>query len=139
MNIICAYPVNLDAVHDVRGEEIAALLEEAGETEPKISEKIAGLNDLVSSLLFCMQSGSGAELLIEREDVARRIEAAFSWHHRLGGNAGIMANVLAARGAMPVLNAPALSKRMAGMLHPGVRLPIQGRLVEPVRSPPLTR
>lgn len=134
MNIICAYPVNLDAVHDVRGEEIAALPEEAREAEPKICEKITGLNDLISSLLSCMQRGSGAELLIEREDVARRIEASFSWHHRLGGNAGIMANVLAARGAMPVLNAPALSKRMAGMLHTGVRLPHQGRLVGPIQA-----
>jgi ADP-dependent phosphofructokinase/glucokinase len=131
MNIICAYPVNLDAIHNVRGEEIARLLEGAREGEPKICEKIADLDDLVSSLLFCMQSGSGAEILIEKEEVARRIEASFSWHHRLGGNAGIMANVLAARGAMPVLNAPALSKRMAGMLHPCVRFAIQGSLVEP--------
>ncbi|HUI39719.1 MAG TPA: ADP-dependent glucokinase/phosphofructokinase, partial [Methanothrix sp.] len=134
MNIICAYTVNLDAVHDLKGEEIAALPEGAGEAEPKICEKITGLNDLVSSLLFCMRNGSGAELLIERDDVARMIGTSFSWHHRLGGNAGIMANVLAARGAMPVLNAPALSRRMAGMLHPGVRLPLQGKLVEPVQA-----
>jgi len=134
MNIICAYPVNLDAVHDVRGEEIAGLSEEDGEAEPKINEKITCIDDLVSALLFCMQNGSGAELLIDRDDMARRIEASFSWHHRLGGNAGIMANVLAARGAMPVLNAPALSQRMAGMIHPYVRLPLQGKLVEPVRA-----
>lgn len=131
MKIICAYPVNLDAVHDARGEEIAGL---SCEAEPKICEKINSLDDLVSSLLFCMQSGSGAELLIEREEVARWIEASFSWHHRLGGNAGIMANVLAAQGAMPVLNAPALSKRMAGMLHPRVQLPLQGRLVGPLHA-----
>ncbi len=134
MNVICAYPVNLDAVYDVRGEEIAGLDEGAGEIEPKIVEKIAGIDDLVSALLFCMQSGSGAEILIEREDVARRIEALFSWHYRLGGNAGIMANVLAARGAVPVLNAPALSPRMAELLHPGVRLPLRESLVEPLRA-----
>lgn len=134
MNVICAYPVNLDAVHDVRDEEITGLDERVVEIEPKIGEEIIDIEDLVSALFFCMQNGSGAELLIEREDVARRIEALFSWHYRLGGNAGIMASVLAARGAVPILNAPALSRRMAEMLHPGVRLPRRECLVEPLRA-----
>ena len=52
-----------------------------------------------------------------------QIEQSFSWQFRLGGNAGIMANVLAALGAKPVLNAPALGAKLAGMLHAGVRVP----------------
>ncbi len=27
MNIICAYPVNIDAVHNLRGEEISSLIQ----------------------------------------------------------------------------------------------------------------
>ncbi len=125
MNIICAYPVNVDAVCDIRGEEITHLISSSQPSIIKIElkESIGSREDLLSSLLFCMQQGSGAEILIENEDVARRIEESFSWQFRLGGNAGIMANVLAAMGARPVLNAPALGPRLTGMLHAGVHVP----------------
>lgn len=121
MNIICAYPVNVDAVCNIQGEEIMRLISSDIKIEPKKS--IASREDLLSCLLFCMQHGSGAEILIENEIVARQIEDAFSWKYRLGGNAGIMANVLAGLGAKPVLNAPALGPRLAGMLHEGVCVP----------------
>ncbi len=129
MNIICAFPINLDAVYNISGEHIAPL---AGGIVPEAKEKITSLQDLISALLFCMQEGSGAELLIAREEVARHIEGAFPWQFRLGGNAGIMANVLATLGCQPVLNAPALSPRLAGMMHPGVRIPVAGSLREPL-------
>jgi ADP-dependent phosphofructokinase/glucokinase len=89
-----------------------------------LREAISSREDLLSCLLFCMKQGSGAEILIENEALARQIEDAFSWKYRLGGNAGIMANVLAALGARPVLNAPALGPRLAGMLHAGVCVPV---------------
>jgi ADP-dependent phosphofructokinase/glucokinase len=126
MNIICAYPVNVDAVCNIRGEEISALVPSNMKIELK--ESIGSREDLLSSLLFCMQQGSGAEILIESRTAAQEIEKSFSWQFRLGGNAGIMANVLATLGARPVLNAPALGARLAGMLHAGVRVP---RIGEP--------
>jgi ADP-dependent phosphofructokinase/glucokinase len=133
MNIICAYPVNIDAVYDVRGEEISQFTKSG--PAPKISGELKGSigsrEDLFSSLLFCMQQGSGAEILIENRAMARQIEASFPWQFRLGGNAGIMANVLASMGARPVLNAPALGPRLAGMLHPDVSIPVSGILKEP--------
>jgi len=125
MNIICAYPVNIDAVCNIRGEEITRLISSspACNTKIELKESIASRDDLLSSLLFCMQQGSGAEILIESQETARQIEESFSWQFRLGGNAGIMANVLAALGAKPVLNAPVLGPRLAGMLAAGVRVP----------------
>ncbi|MCX6673823.1 MAG: hypothetical protein NTY37_08615 [Methanothrix sp.] len=124
MNIICAYPVNIDAVYNVQGEEISGLI--ISNMKIELKESIGSREDLLSSLLFCMQQGSGAEILIQSQAAARRIEESFSWQFRLGGNAGIMANVLAALGARPVLNAPALGPRLAGMLHAGVRVPVSG-------------
>jgi ADP-dependent phosphofructokinase/glucokinase len=121
MNIICAYPVNVDAVCNIRSEEISALVPSNMKIELK--ESIGSREDLLSCLLFCMQQGSGAEILIQGPQVARQIEQSFSWQFRLGGNAGIMANVLAALGAKPVLNALALGAKLAGMLHSGVRVP----------------
>jgi len=131
MNIICAFPINLDAVYNILGEHIAPLAEGI---VPEAKEKITSLQDLISALFFCMQEGCGAELLIEQEEVARSIEGTFPWQFRLGGNAGIMANVLATLGGQPILNAPALSRRMAGMIHPKVRIPVAGSLREPLRA-----
>ena len=88
MNIICAYAVNLDAVCDVLVREISSLLP-GGLSSEKIGLKgsIARMEDLVSSLLYCMREGSGAEILIDSPALASRIEQAFTWQMRLGGNA----------------------------------------------------
>ena len=131
MKIICAYPINLDAIHDVEGKEIEVLSEGA---KPELREEIASTDDLISVLLYCMREGCGAELLVDGEELARDIQSSFCWRYRLGGNAGIMANVLAKLGAHPVLNAPALSKRMAEMLHPGVGVPVSGSLMDPLSA-----
>jgi ADP-dependent phosphofructokinase/glucokinase len=129
MKVICAYPANLDAIHNLSAEEISLHCPQA---EPGSREGISSLGDLCAALLLCLQEGSGKELLIEKEDVARKIEGSFPWRYRLGGNAAIMADVLAQLGAQPVLNAPALSRRMAALLHPGVRVPLNGLLTEPL-------
>ena len=131
MKIICAYTVNLDAVYNVNGQEVAKL---SGDLKPENQEKITRMEDLLSALLFCMKEGSGDELPIDGEEVARIIEGSFHWEYRLGGNAGIMSGVLATLGAEPVLNAPAIGRRMAGMLHPGTRIPVSGSLKEPLQA-----
>jgi ADP-dependent phosphofructokinase/glucokinase len=132
MNVICAYAVNLDAVCDVRSSQLQPLLPPDLSSEKiELKSSIAKMEDLVSSLLYCMREGSGAEILIDSSALASRIEKAFTWQMRLGGNAGIMANVLADLGARPILNAPALGPRLAAMLRPEVRVPLSGSLVEP--------
>jgi len=131
MKIICAYPINLDAVYNVHLKEMGDFAREA---EPKAVSKISTLEDLFSSLLYCMEEGSGTELLIERKDLKKKIEYYFPWRYRLGGNAGIMANVLAALEAQPILNAPALSLRMAKMLDPRVGIPAGKSLSAPLQA-----
>ncbi len=132
MNVICAYAVNLDAVCNVRSSQLQPLLPPNPSSEPiELKGSLAKMEDLFSSLLYCMREGSGAEMLIDSPALASRIEQAFAWRMRLGGNAGIMANVLADLGARPVLNAPELGPRLAALLHPGVRLPLSGSLVGP--------
>lgn len=135
MNFICAYAVNVDAVCNV-GEDDLIRLMPSGLTSEEIGlrSSIASIDDLLISMLFCMKQGIGAEILIESLDAAREIEEAFSWQMRLGGNAGIMANVLADMGARTVLNAPALGSRLAAMLHAGVDVPILGKATEPRKA-----
>jgi ADP-dependent phosphofructokinase/glucokinase len=131
MNIICAYPINLDAIYNIRREEMAGFVRDA---ELKAINKISTSEDLFSALLYCMQEGSGTELLIDSEVLKKKIESYFPWHYRLGGNAGIMANVLAVLGAQPILNAPALSLRMAEMLDPRVGIPAGKILRAPLQA-----
>ncbi|VVB72678.1 ADP-dependent glucokinase [uncultured archaeon] len=130
MKIICAYPVNLDAVFNV-GEELSNITRESGAYLPEI---FGSMDDLIAALVFCMQEGIGSELLIDSPGLAGQIEAKFSWRHFLGGNAGIMANVLAKMGAQVILNAPALSHRMAGMIDPRVLLPVSGIPMPPLQA-----
>jgi ADP-dependent phosphofructokinase/glucokinase len=129
MRAICAYNVNIDAVHEIRGEETSDLVRSLGledQAGTRLPDKIASLHDLLSGLLYCMRNGTGAELLVDAQEVARSIEEAFTWEHRLGGNAGNMANALAELGAEPVLNVPSLTPRLASLLSPGVRVPALG-------------
>ncbi|UEC39991.1 MAG: hypothetical protein METHSR3v1_790001, partial [Methanothrix sp.] len=130
MKIICAYPVNLDALYDLGEERISRFIQSADPSGIKSEMKgsIRSREDLISSLLYCIQHGSGAEILVESLQLAEEIEASFPWSFRLGGNAGIMANLLAELGARPILNAPALEPRLAALLHPGVGIPVSGRL-----------
>ena len=133
MKIICAYPVNLDAVYDFGEERVSRFIQSADPSgiKSELKGSIRSREDLISSLLYCIQQGSGAEILVESQQLAEEIEASFPWSFRLGGNAGIMANLLAELGARPILNAPALEPRLAALLHPGVGIPVSGRLIEP--------
>lgn len=134
MNIICAYPVNLDAVYDLEEERISRFIQSADPSRIKIKlvSSIKSREDLISSLFYCIQHGSGAEILVQSQRLAEEIEASFSWQFHLGGNAGIMANLLASLGARPILNAPALEPRLAALLDPGVGIPVSGSLMEPI-------
>ncbi|OPY55202.1 MAG: ADP-specific phosphofructokinase [Methanosaeta sp. PtaU1.Bin112] len=121
MNIICAYTANVDAVCNIWVEGISRLL--PADMKIELVQSIGSLEDLQSCLLFCLKHGSGAEILIENEAVALQIEESFSWQYRLGGNGAIMANVLAALGENPILNAPAMGPKLAEMLHARVCVP----------------
>ena len=133
MKIICAYPVNLDAVYDLEEDNISRFIQSADPRgiKSELKGSIRSREDLISSLLYCIEHGSGAEILVESRQLAEEIEVSFPWSFRLGGNAGIMANLLAGLGARPILNSPALEPRMAALLHPGAGIPVWGRLLEP--------
>lgn len=135
MKIICAYNVNLDAVHSINGSELSELISRLG-IKPKLvlPETISSMDDFFSALLFCMKTGSGTELLIDDPAAADTIKGIFTWTDRLGGNAGNMANSIAAQGAEPVLNVPALTKKLASLLDPNIKIPKKGELVAPVEA-----
>jgi ADP-dependent phosphofructokinase/glucokinase len=125
MRLLCAYNVNIDAVHNVSGEIISELISNSASIiRTKMPETIRTSEDFFSGLLTCMKKGIGAELIVESQDVASFIEKSFSWEYRMGGNTGNIVNALAELGAEPVANVPSMSFKQAQLFSPEVKIPV---------------
>ncbi|MCX8207609.1 MAG: hypothetical protein N3G75_07225 [Methanothrix sp.] len=124
--VLCAFNVNMDCVHTITGDEIKRLSQciEFAVENSEIPSTISSVDDLIISILYHMRRGTGGELLINNENVSDEIASLFPWETRMGGNAGNIANVLAALGAEPVVNVPSLTPRQASLFHPAVRVPV---------------
>jgi len=137
--VLCAFNVNIDCVHTITGKEIEMLSHRIDLPAERsgVPSKIGSLEDLIISILYHMRRGTGGELIIKSEKVADEIASLFPWERRMGGNAGNIANVLAALGAEPVVNVPSLTPLQASLFHPAVRVPVMGRgvsLSDPVNA-----
>lgn len=110
MNILCGYNVNIDSVYRINGAEVQELLGlfEKAEILEKIENppgKIRSESDFVAGLAYCMKNGSGAEWLVFEQAVFEFLKNRYFEKSlvRMGGNAGIMANVLSEIGASRVI------------------------------------
>lgn len=110
MNILCGYNVNIDSVYRISGAEISELLKSFERTEilEKIKNppgKILSNSDFVAGLAYCMKNGSGAEWLVFEQAVFELLKDRYFEKSliRMGGNAGIMANVLSEIGVSRVI------------------------------------
>jgi len=110
MKILCAYNANIDALYSITGPEIVAMLtcEDASEVMEKITTPpgvINSMSDFLAGLLLCMKEGTGAEWLIHEPEVFKSLKDQFLYRSklRMGGNMGIMANVLSEMGAELVI------------------------------------
>ncbi|RXG34937.1 ADP-dependent glucokinase/phosphofructokinase [Methanohalophilus sp. WG1-DM] len=101
MNILCGYNANIDAVYRITGRDVESILGEVDEKEllMKIERQpdiINSLEDFLAGLIHCMEYGRGAEWFIYSRDVLDFLKKRFfeEAEIRIGGNMGIMANVL---------------------------------------------
>lgn len=106
MKVLCAYNANIDALHSITGAEVSAMLAsvDAAEVIEKITDPpglINSMSDFLAGLLLCMKEGIGAEWLIHVPEVFKLLKEQFIHRSklRMGGNMGIMANVLSEMGA----------------------------------------
>lgn len=106
MKILCAYNANIDALYPITGAEVSDML--ASEDTAELMEKITNpqgvinsMSDFLAGLLLCMKEGTGAEWLIREPAVFQLLKDQFIHisKQRMGGNMGIMANVLCEMGA----------------------------------------
>ncbi|MHC1576205.1 MAG: ADP-dependent glucokinase/phosphofructokinase, partial [Methanosarcinaceae archaeon] len=110
MKVLCGYNVNIDAVQRIDTDELMGML--AHHDEKAILESlqappgvIDSMEDLLAGLVLCMKDGSGAEWFIQNNDVFHDLRSRFFERAliRMGGNMGIMANVLSHIGASLVV------------------------------------
>ncbi|WP_321420436.1 ADP-dependent glucokinase/phosphofructokinase [uncultured Methanomethylovorans sp.] len=110
MKILCAYNANIDALYSITGPEVSAMLtsKDAAEVLAKVTNPPGVINsmpDFLAGLLLCMKEGTGAEWLIHEPEIFKHLKDRFllSSKLRMGGNMGIMANVLSEMGAELVI------------------------------------
>ncbi len=110
MKVLCGYNINLDAIYSIDGGEVSRLINEVDATE--LHDKILhppgvinSLCDLVAGLIYCMKDGRGAEWFIRDVEVFDLVKKRYLSDSmmRIGGNMGIMANVLSRMGAQLVV------------------------------------
>ena len=107
--IITAFNTNIDAVHFLKEGEIEEIINELNIGEEVIQNlknppfKVNMPAEFLTGLINCIQTGRGAEWPIYRKNVSSWIRSSFSIDElRMGGQAGIMANVLAKLGVSKV-------------------------------------
>jgi len=100
--IITAFNVNIDALHFVKSEEIEKklsvpeVLKETLQNLKSLPFKIESPSEFLAGLIFTMKTGRGCEWVIHKRDVFDWIRTNFSIDElRMGGQAGIVTNVLA--------------------------------------------
>ncbi|MGP8321094.1 MAG: ADP-dependent glucokinase/phosphofructokinase [Methanosarcinaceae archaeon] len=110
MKILCGYNVNIDSVYSISGDEVSGLIrsQDTAEINAKIQNppnEVNSVSDFVAGLVLCMQNGSGAEWLIHEKHAFDFLKKRFFDRSiiRMGGNAGIMANVMSEMGAELVI------------------------------------
>ncbi|MHC1574466.1 MAG: ADP-dependent glucokinase/phosphofructokinase [Candidatus Methanogasteraceae archaeon] len=118
--ILCCYNVNIDSVCTVDGTKVGQYLIDHKIADPPESiDLIRDMGDLLALLLVCMRRGTGGEYQLE---LPAAIGASSSLVKdepvlRLGGNAGIAADVLSKLGAAVVIpNVASLSRKQADLL-----------------------
>ncbi|WP_292487612.1 ADP-dependent glucokinase/phosphofructokinase [Methanohalobium sp.] len=110
MNILCGYNANIDSVYRITGDEIYRLLEHQNQDNiiKKIENppnRIDSIDDFIAGLIICIRNGSGAEWLVHDDSVFEFLKNHFFDNSiiRMGGNCGIMSNVLSLMGAGKVV------------------------------------
>ncbi|MEA1907819.1 MAG: ADP-dependent glucokinase/phosphofructokinase [Euryarchaeota archaeon] len=136
MNVICCYNVNIDSVCAVGGAKITEYIEknDLGTEIKHLVEnppnRINITSDLLALLLIHMEKGTGGEFLVETPDAipesAIRTLLTDEPVLRLGGNAGIAADVLSNLGASLVIPNVACPSRKQVDLFSGemIRIPV---------------
>ena len=132
LNILCGYNANIDSIYSIKGSELNELLSAFPEKEitdrlSNLPGEISSIPDFLAGLISCMVKGAGGEWMIHERSVYEWLKGRYLERSllRMGGNMGIMANVLSQLGAekvVPNVVNPS-SMQMSFFLGSGIFLP----------------
>lgn len=123
-SVFCAYNANVDALVDVD----AGLADVLGEPADEVPDTLRSPADLAAGIRCAVAEGEGDEVPVS-DDLGRWLATALEPREtRVGGQAGIMSDLLAALGAAPILYTYMLSEEQrAKFPHADrIRVPVAG-------------
>ena len=123
--VLLAYNTNIDAIKYLDGKDLEARIEKAGKEEVlrysnELPGRIENVPQLLGSILWSVRRGKAAELFIE-DCPTRFYMKRWGWDElRMGGQVGIMANLLGGVYGVPVIaHVPQISRLQAGLFKDG--------------------
>ncbi|MDV3104334.1 ADP-specific glucokinase [Thermococcus waiotapuensis] len=123
--VLLAYNTNIDAVKYLERKDLEKRVEKAGKEEvlryaEELPKRIESVAQLLGSILWSVKRGKAAELLVESCST-RFYMKQWGWDElRMGGQVGIMANLLGGVYGIPVIaHVPQLSGLQAGLFKDG--------------------
>ncbi|BAD85299.1 ADP-dependent glucokinase [Thermococcus kodakarensis KOD1] len=124
-NVLLAYNTNIDAIKYLEREDLERRIGAAGREEvlpysEKLPKRIESVPQLLGSILWSIRRGKAAELFVESCST-RFYMRRWGWDElRMGGQVGIMANLLGGVYGVPVIaHVPQLSRLQAELFKDG--------------------
>ena len=105
--LISAFNANIDAVIKIKGRGIKELIEKFDLDEPNLvkegKRQILSIDDAIRGIIHCFKSGIAEEWLVDDEKVYNWLSKEIGFDKlQMGGQGGIVANVMAVCGVNPV-------------------------------------
>ncbi|HII60192.1 ADP-specific glucokinase [Pyrococcus horikoshii] len=123
--VLLAYNTNIDAIKYLKREDLEKRIEKVGKEEvlrysEELPKEIETIPQLLGSILWSIKRGKAAELLVVSREV-REYMRKWGWDElRMGGQVGIMANLLGGVYGIPVIaHVPQLSELQASLFLDG--------------------
>ena len=123
--VLLAYNTNIDAIKYLNSRDLEERVNRAGKEEvlrysEELPEKIMSVQQLLGSILWSVKLGKAAELFVESCST-RFYMKLWGWDElRMGGQVGIMANLLGGVYGIPVIaHVPQISRLQAGLFKDG--------------------
>ncbi|WP_456394788.1 ADP-specific glucokinase [Thermococcus sp.] len=123
--ILLAYNTNIDAVKYLDPHDLEGRIERAGRDEvlrysEELPDRIREIPHLLGGILWSIKRGKAAELFVENMHV-RQYMREWGWNElRMGGQVGIMANLLGGVYGIPVIaHVPQISELQANLFKDG--------------------
>ncbi|ACJ15731.1 ADP-dependent glucokinase [Thermococcus onnurineus NA1] len=124
-SVLLAYNTNIDAIKYLDSEDLEGRVEKVGKEEvfcfsEELPGRITKIHHLLGGILWSIRRGKAAELFVESCTV-RLYMKNWGWDElRMGGQVGIMANLLGGVYGVPVIaHVPQISKLQANLFKDG--------------------